>query len=448
MKIEKEEPVVWPDRCPDCGLAYPKDSYQDDESLYRMFIPAGLYNCVGAPGTGKSYTVNALIWRLLHVRLCEYWGVVNFRYSRYTSIREQTRIIEGHENTTRVAETEQIPASSIHARLVEITNMVDMVRAIARINKDARQRKVEVRIMVALDEAPLSSATGAKGSTVSMTATSLGMNQLVTISRKLNFGLILISLDESLLQRKMRSQILGEEGTIKGLVRCVISKDAQTIRQVAKGQIPPADHISEVSRYRIDDVKFQKLVAFLPQLPGWVPSLRLIDKTPLSCSLDEAGPGDTTFETLTIGGLEVGKIRGLTFDAQHFINRLQNVSPEKVPDACLQYLDEEDEESVQDTVDKLIGPEQAEREQKPESGKHEGPEKPAAEQTPAAERDLGPRERKTLARIAPIFERHSNDEQLSFTEACRLSLVSRATARKFQKLGFLPLIPTQRGDDE
>src|SRR3989449_538479 len=344
MKIEREDPVVWPDSCPDCGVKYPKDSYEDDESLYRMFIPAGLYNCVGAPGTGKSYTVNALIWRLLHVRLCEYWGVVNFRYSRYKSIREQTRIIEGHENTTRVAETEQIPASSIHARLVEITNMVDMVRAIARINKGARQRKVEVRIMVALDEAPLSSATGAKGATVRLTATSLGMNQLVTISRKLNFGLFLISLDESLLQRKMRSQMQGEEGTIKGLVRCVISKDPQTVRAVAKGLLLGSDG-SKPTTYRIDDVPFKKLVAFLPQVPGWAPSLRMIGKTPLSCSVDEAVPGDTTFETLTIGGLEVGKIGGLTFDVQHFINRLVDVPPEKVPDACLKYLEETEDEA-------------------------------------------------------------------------------------------------------
>ena len=140
-KVEKDEPITWPDRCPDCDMPYPKDSYDDDRKLYEVFQNAALYNCVGSPGTGKSFTVNAIIWRLLHVRLAEYWGVVNFRYSRYTSIREQTRIVEGHENTTRIAETEQIPASSIHARLVEITNMVDMVRAIARINKGARQRR-------------------------------------------------------------------------------------------------------------------------------------------------------------------------------------------------------------------------------------------------------------------------------------------------------------------
>src|SRR5438552_8257677 len=335
-KVEKDEPITWPDRCPDCDMPYPKDSYDDDRKLYEVFQNAALYNCVGSPGTGKSFTVNAIIWRLLHVRLAEYWGVVNFRYSLYTSIHEQTKIIEGHKSVTRVAETKSIPVTEIHPRLVEISNVVEMVRSIATINRSARERKVQVRIMVALDEAPLSSATGAKGATVSMTATSLGMNQLVTISRKMNFGLILISLDESLLQRKMRSQIQGEEGTIKGLVRCVLSKDPQTIRDVSKGRIPAADKVSEVEHFRVDDVEFKKLVAFLPQIPNWAPSLRIVGKTPLSCSVDEAEPGDTTFETLTIGGLEVGKVGGITFDAQHFITRLQNVSPEKVPDACLQ----------------------------------------------------------------------------------------------------------------
>jgi len=152
-EITIEPTVVWPDRCPDCNLLYPRDSYEDDEAFFDLFIPAGLFNCVGSPGTGKSYTVNAIIWKLLHNRLCEYWGVVNFRYSRYTVIREQTRIIEGHEVTTRIPETEQIPVSQIHPRIVEISNMVHMVTAIAKINQAARERKVAVRIMVALDEA-------------------------------------------------------------------------------------------------------------------------------------------------------------------------------------------------------------------------------------------------------------------------------------------------------
>src|SRR6266516_6012034 len=180
-KVEKDEPVIWPDRCPDCNMRYPTDSYEDDRKLYEVFTPAGLYNAVGSPGTGKSYTVNAVIWRLLHVRLAEYWGIVNFRYSRYVSIHEQTKIIEGHECVTRIAETKSIPVTEIHPRLVEISNMVEMVRSIAIINKSARERKVQVRIMVTLDEAPLSSATGAKGATVPMTATSMRMNQSVTI---------------------------------------------------------------------------------------------------------------------------------------------------------------------------------------------------------------------------------------------------------------------------
>src|SRR6266581_2340659 len=131
--IQKDPTIVWPDRCPDCDRPYPKDSYSEDEAFYELFIPAGLYNAVGSPGTGKSYTVNAIVWRLLHNRLCEYWGVVNFRYSRYKSISEKTRIIEGHSKTTRVAVSEHIPATDIHARLVEITTMVDMVTAIAKI---------------------------------------------------------------------------------------------------------------------------------------------------------------------------------------------------------------------------------------------------------------------------------------------------------------------------
>jgi len=457
-KIEREEAIVWPDKCPDCGRSYGKDTYDDDRAFYELFIPAGLYNAVGSPGTGKSFTINALIWHAIHNRLCEYWGVVNFRYSRYKSITEKVRVIEGHEVVTRMAETAQIPVSSIHPRVVEISSLVDMVRAIARINKDARQRKVAVRILVALDEAPLSSATGAKGATVAMTATSMGMNQLVTISRKLNFGLILISLDESLLQRKMRSAIQGEEGTIRGLVRCVISKDPETIKKVAKGQLPAYDKATEVMQYRLDGVDFKKLVAFLPQVPGWAPSLRVIGKTPLSCSLDEAQPGDTTFETLTIGGLEVGKLGGMSFDAQHFINRLTNVPPEDVPDACLTYL-EEDAEAAQSEIQDLL--KSAQDDDTPDvapelnrnASEHQLPvESPSGEGSedgdmhPKTVRD--PRERKTLERAIPIFERYSNDTQTSFTEVCRLAGVSRKTARKFQKLGLLPKIPTQPEGDE
>ena len=444
-KVVKDAPIVWPDRCPDCNMPYPKDSYEDDETLYKVFQTAALYNGVGSPGTGKSYTVNAMIWRLLHIRLCEYWGVVNFRYSRYVSIHEQTTIIEGHKSVTRVAETKSIPVTEIHPRLVEISNVVEMVHSIATINKSARERKVQVRIMVALDEAPLSSATGAKGATVQMTATSLGMNQLVTISRKMNFGLILISLDESLLQRKMRSQIQGEEGTIKGLVRCVLSKDPQTIRDVSKGRIPAADKISEVEHYRIDDVEFQKLVAFLPQIPGWAPSLRTVGKTPLSCSVDEAEPGDTTFETLTIGGLEIGKIGGITFDAQHFINRLTNVPPEDVPDACLKYL-EEDADLAKDEITKLLE-ETQNGDDEPDEPKRQA--EPQTSEAPDKTDELKPRERKTLARITPVFERYAKDEKISFTEVCKLAEISRKTARKFQKLGFLLKIITQpEGDDE
>ena len=38
---------------------------------------------------------------------------------------------------------------------------------------------------------------------------------------------------------------------------------------------------------------------------------------------------------------------------------------------------------------------------------------------------------------------------MSFTEVCKLAEISRKTARKFQKLGLLPKIPTQpEGDDK
>src|SRR5207249_1363970 len=62
--------------------------------------------------------------------------------------------------------------------------------------------------------------------------------------------------------------------------------------------------------------------------------------------------------------------------------------------------------------------------------------------------ELKPRERKTLARIVPVFERYAEDEKISFTEVCDLAEVTHKTARKFQKLGLLPKTPTQPEDDE
>lgn len=434
--------------CPECGVEFWK-TLEDEQKTLELFKGGGVVNLVGSPGAGKSHlAIGAIAWDLLHVRTCTFFILTNVAWEKCQSVTEYD--IDVEEDGVAKKVHKRIPLSeecaAPHPRIIGVENLVQLLVAAAKIQKEADRLNEDYRIVFIQDEAPVSQVGSGSKVVSSYTATSPGLMALLTLMRRYGGGgmtYVPISLSEELLMTKLRSQ---GDSSIPGLVTAVMSKDPNTIREVAAGRYRGA-RLS--TRYLLEKPLIE-YAAVVPNLYGWEPSIKWVPPiTPLACPLNRMEPGTVSFTTKGISGFGTGNLPdGRPFRPEGLIAVLTGVHPSKVPDRVLEYLlgseqTVESEENVTDEQLKELGsrPEREEAQTESEPKAMEPESEPLKE---TMEDRLGrlakAKERKTLLKLQKGLEMLKDDPSVDgIREFARRIHVGRSTVSKFESQGLVTL---------
>ena len=413
--------------CPECGVEYWM-SIEQEEKLLTLYKAGSVVNLVGSPGAGKSFlAMGSIAWNLLHLRIATVFIITNVSWERCTAVTEYDIEIEEDGVVKRVhkriPDTEQ--CGPPHPRIIGIENLDELLVEAAKIQKQADALKEDYRIVFVQDEAPVSQVGAGSKVVSSYTATSAGLMSLITLMRRYGGGgmtYVPISLSEDLLMTKLRSE---GDSSIPGLVTAVMSKDPNTVREIASGWYRG----KKLSTRYILDKPLIEYVAVIPNLYGWEPSIKWVPPiTSLACPLDRMEVGTISFTTKGVSGLGTGKLPdGRAFRPESLITALTGIHPSKVPDRVLQFLrggagSDEEEDVSDEQMRQLEGGEEAET---PSSGEdatdaylsqaRANPEPSSESKLDKKKRNLIERVRTALAAVGPEVSSVNEFEQRAKT---------------------------------